>query len=119
MTASPPKGCQPSGLTPPYAFPTGDRSQPAAECTFKTSPASKLTIQLQNKRTGKVVIRGRRAAFEQNLDEILMWFGPAVEVHVTAPLLAAPAGPAAPQPVRLSARQLLAASQGSAPERMQ
>ena len=110
MAQSAPKGRHPTGLTPPYAFPTGDRNQPAAECTFKTSPVTKLTIQLQNKRTGKVVVRGRRAAFDQNLDEIFMWLGPATDIHVTAPLLATTADQE-PQPARLNARQLLAASQ--------
>ena len=56
------RGSRPA-LTPPFGFATGDFHQPAVEVTWKTGPLMKLTIQLVNKRQGRVVVKGKEVGF--------------------------------------------------------
>ncbi|CAK0875342.1 unnamed protein product [Prorocentrum cordatum] len=74
------RGARPA-LAPPFGFATGDFHQPAVEVTWRTGPLLKLTIQLVNKRQGRIVVKGKRAAFDANLEELLMFLGPVAEIR--------------------------------------
>ena len=42
-------------------------------------------IQLVNKRQSRVVVDGKRSAFESNIEELLLLFGPVAQVASPAP----------------------------------
>ena len=66
----------------------------------------KSTIQLVNKRQSRVVVHGKRSAFDANIEELLLFFGPVAQVASPAPPPAAAAAAGVGQH-RMSARELL------------
>ena len=95
---------------PPFAVVTGDFHQPGLEVTFKVAPVAKLSIQLINKRQGRVVVKGRRGAMEANIEELLVYLRPVTELRAAAPPVQQVGTPV--PAVRLSARERLAGAEG-------
>ena len=65
----------------------------------------KMTIQLVNKRQSRVVVHGKRSAFDSNIEELLLFLGPVAQVASPAPQPSETA-PGVGQH-RMSARELL------------
>lgn len=96
-------------VPPPYATAAGDITQPALQVVWRLL----LTLTLQwNTRRNTVSAKGRRGALEANLDTVLAFLGPALEV-------ASASGPSKTKPVAgelVDVRKLLMKPQ-QAPER--
>ena len=91
---------------PPFAVVTGDFSQPGLDITYCNSPKQVLSVQVQNRGEGKVVMHATRPLFEAHIEELLLFFGPVTEIRGPEPKATAPGLLSAPVQ-RLSARELL------------
>ena len=101
------KGQTPSGAVPPYAVSGGDATQPCLFVTYKTgTPKLVASIQLVNKRQGKIVIHAHKGVIESYIEEFLTFFGPVTDVAGAAP--APGSWSSSSKAPRLTARQLLA-----------
>ena len=83
IVAAPPKGQQVLA-PPPYAFSNGNTAQPGPEITWRLSPAVNLSVQIVGRRSDKVVAKGRRAAVESHLEELLLFLGEPIDVKSAA-----------------------------------
>ncbi|CAK0904656.1 unnamed protein product, partial [Prorocentrum cordatum] len=80
VTVAPEKG-KPALAPAPLAIPRGCTNQPGVEITWKVSPTTKITVQIESKRLGKIVAKGRRGAFETRLEELLLFLGDPIDVE--------------------------------------
>ncbi len=79
--------------TPPYAVPLGSPEQPMLELTMKSR--QKFTVQLLNRRQGKVIVRGNLSTLDAHIERLLTFFGPCVDLTSNTPVAAAAPPPAA------------------------
>ncbi|CAK0842107.1 unnamed protein product [Prorocentrum cordatum] len=91
---------------PPFALGTGDFSQPGLDITYSNSPKQVLSIQLQNKKQGRIVMHATRPLFEEHIEELLLFFGLVTDIEGPEPKASAQGLLSAPVQ-RLSARELL------------
>ena len=109
-----PKGAPPVGHPAPYGITGGDSSQPKVEVTYRLVPLKRATFQLVRRSEGKLVARGPRQVFDDEMDHLLIAFGPVLEVTPQIPKAGDPQQPLPAAAPRVSARQRLASlGQGS------
>jgi hypothetical protein len=73
--------------------PLGSPEQPMLELTMKSR--QKFTVQLLNRRQGKVIVRGNLSTLDAHIERLLTFFGPCVDLTSNTPVAAAAPPPAA------------------------
>lgn len=81
-------GDVPGGTLPPFASVLGDHIQPGLCVTWRLSPSEyKTTLQLQPKKNSITImyVKGRKAAIDPCIEQLLAFFGPVMEIGSSSP----------------------------------
>ena len=78
------KEAVPTGATYPLARIAGDSNQPCLSIFWEPSSQAKTTLRLSKKHTS-ITAHGKRGAMEKHLDNLLVFFGPPVQIKGAAP----------------------------------